>query len=720
MINLLKKQILINLFFFISLIIFPDFINTKINCSGNTSTIQVTGTASKLILETPITNFAGSLVITDQSTTSITQTLTTNNITFATTGQIVYGNALPIGSNGNISTSSIISLSGSKTLSGIATTPIKTAVLISGTDNSIIGTPIFTYPITLQDSTTTVSIGIDCKLTGSIVMNGGSVYLTKDLKLKDEIAITGSGTIYFNGYSLVYPSYISNGPISSNLNMVNANDIIINTRTSQTSNTNFIGTNNIKGTGVVLDFTGGGSFSLANDAIVYMNGFHIKGLGTTGGGNITFGNANSKLYLTDCILELAGPYTQTNGQIIFEGGFSKVISNTNSKFILSGATTKLIIDGQTLLYENSNQLPKYPFEAFSDSEIKTINNGSIKSSNNSLPNTITLYSDSSNGGTISTYNNIDLSYGQTITFFNENPNSAKDITFDGNFNTVKFPDLTQSIIVQPNITLTIKKVKLDNFDPARFLLMGSGGTLAKLVFAEYVTFEIRRDLSLSTGALPLTGITTITGNSNSTLDLGYRSITLTGDYSHLTIKGLKIRASSFNPLQCYSSTQTVVFQNSEIYMTTTGITLDTGYLQIKDYVKIRGTSESITESTIPFNFSSKGSLKINNSSTLELGYDCSLNYSPDTSQDSGIASVEKRHLIMDDKSSMLILKKSTLNIGPKGLALDRGKLVISDNVTCNTSFTSGCEFEIGSNVNFSILSGAIFNVNGSIKYIVST
>jgi len=188
----------------------------------------------------------------------------------------------------------------------------------------------------------------------------------------------------------------------------------------------------------------------------------------------------------------------------------------------------------------------------------------------------------------------------------------------------------------------------------------------------------------------------------------------------LTIKGLRLKYSSFDALKCTSYTSTVAFQNSELYMTNTGITMDSGYVQIKDYVKIRGTSETLAESTIPFNFSSKALFTITSGATLEMGLDCGFYYFPDTSQDSGSASVQKRHLVMSDTSSMLIFNKATLYTGPLGLALDHGKVIVSDNVTCNTSFTTGSEFELGSNVNFTILNGGNFNVNGAMKYVTST
>jgi len=682
------------------------------------STLTLSGTSSQLILRDSINDYSGVLNITDKRSDSIVKNSSDYSINFIDAGKIIYGGISSSSVNlGSFSPGLGLVLNGGKNFY-FENKVVNDPIYVSGIDNIISGAPFLSQPIVLQDCNTTLTLAITTKVGNNIVMNGGSLYLQNDLLLRDDCHITGSGTVYFNGYSLVYPVY--NTPIASDLTYIDANDITVNTRTNQITNSNFTGTTNIRGNNVIMDFTGGGRYTFAASSTTYINGIHFKGLGSVGGGNLILG-AGANVYLTECVLELSGTYTQTNGKITIEGGVCKVITNTGSSYVVSGASTNLTINGQELIYENSNQLPTYPFKTISGGTITTINNGAIVS--NFIPgsaNNTVLYANSAVGAVNSTDSNVDLCSGQSLTFYNENPTAAKSMIFDGNYNTVRFAEgLAQSFIVQPYISLTIRNVKFENFDPSKFLLMGAGASLAKIIFADNVTFDICKDLSLSTGALTLTGNTTITGNKNSTLTLASQSITFTGASKLLTICGTKLKYAAYDALKCTSFTSTVAFQASEIYMTNTGITVDAGYVKIKDYVQLRGVSETLAEATIPFTFSSRGLFTIDSGAIFEMDLDCGFNCYPDVSQDFGTASIQKRHFVMTDTSSMLILNKATLNTGPFGMALDDGKVVVNDNVTCNTSFTVGSEFELGSNVNLTILRSGNFNVNGAMKYVAS-
>jgi hypothetical protein len=155
-------------------------------------------------------------------------------------------------------------------------------------------------------------------------------------------------------------------------------------------------------------------------------------------------------------------------------------------------------------------------------------------------------------------------------------------------------------------------------------------------------------------------------------------------------------------------------------MTNTGITMDKGYVKIADTVKIRGTSETTPEAQTALTFSSRGLLSILSGATLELYPDTVFNYSPNIAGDGGVASVQKRHLVMADPSSMMVLHKATINTGTTGLALDRGKLFVNDVVNLKTSYTAGAEFELGSAANLSIMQSSVFNVDGLLKYVATT
>ncbi|MBA4320411.1 MAG: hypothetical protein C0412_18595, partial [Flavobacterium sp.] len=54
----------------------------------------------------------------------------------------------------------------------------------------------------LANHTCFATFAIDNELNSNIVMNGGTLYFAQNLALKDDIKITGSGTIYFYQHNL--------------------------------------------------------------------------------------------------------------------------------------------------------------------------------------------------------------------------------------------------------------------------------------------------------------------------------------------------------------------------------------------------------------------------------------------------------------------------------------------------------------------------------------
>jgi len=476
------------------------------------------------------------------------------------------------------------------------------------------------------------------------------------------------------------------------------------------------------GTGVILDFTGGGSYTIGTGTTVYVNGLHFKGLGSNGGGRIILSTATSNAYFTNCIFELNGTFTQTAGLWCIEGGYCKVISGSADKFVVSGAGTTLNINGQVLQYECRNSFPLSPFSVTSSGTITLTNGGTIGA--NYIPGgpmTLNVYNPSSVGPNYTDVN-IYCGYLTNITFYNENIATPKSMIFDGNNTWFDFGIGTtnQPVNVMQNVTLTVQNVTFRNFDPNRFVLQGSGSSQAKIIFGDNVIIEIPDDTTFATGSLTLTGTTIFYGPSNSTMYLASQAITFTGASRTLNFHGLRIKCSAFDSLKSLSDTSTIQFQDSEVYLTNTGLTIDKGYLQVLSNVKIGGVSETVVDGTVPLTFSSKGLFTIKPNSTLELGSDVIFNYAPDTSKDGGVVATQKRHFVMTDYSSVLSLHRTTINTSPTGLALDHGKVYVNDVATINTSYNAGYEFDLGNAVNLSILGGGMLNVNGLLKYVAST
>lgn len=712
------------LFFLTSILLFQHTpIKAIINFKDKASKLKLKGKKAKLKLSKPLKDISGTLEITDKESNSITQTTSADVLTFATTGLLDFGFKLGFSGEIDLNNDSLL-LRGGKSLN-LINQKVLQEIRISGTDNIISGSPLLSRPIILQDSTTTVTLALDAKLTGSIQMNGGSIYLEKDLILKDDIYITGSGSLIFNGHSLQYPVY--SNPITDSVELVSANDIWFYTHTSKTSDSKVSGTSTFRGTGVILDLTGGGTYTFKKNSTTYLNNLHIKGLGSRGGGELKLDDSNVEVYLHDCILELDGSYTQTEGRMVFIGGNNKIITHPGENFIVNGSNTILEVNGQRLYYENIGESPRNPLTTTSGGTISTPNNGEIIS--NYIPTSSDWESSGGGGPTTLAFSSTEessidkevvLDKLSSITFSNATTGTPKAMILNGNYNSIKFSNSsTTTFIVEENITLTLKNIKLENFDPARFNLQGSGGSKAKYEFKDNVTIEIEKDLTLTAEQLLFSGTSDceIYSNNNSTIILASQALKLSGA-QQVKMKNLKCKTSASDSIKVTNANATLQLQSSDLVMTNAGITWNSGNIKILDHVRLRGASETTPETTLQFNFTTPGNLTILSNSTLEINHDIEFAYNPNTTGNTSAQS--KRHFIMTDPSSTLLLNKAIINAGAPGIAFDYGKILIQNACFCKTSHTEGKEFELGSFTNTTILNNGSLSVDGILKYTPST
>ncbi len=681
------------------------------------STLTLNGTTAQLILQTPINNIDGILKITDKTSTSITQSSPANVLTFSVSGTSFFNSTSynPNGASLNITgTSSGISLSGNQSFSTSGTIP--DTVSVSGTGNTLYGNIQFQRPIIMASSTTALTIGLDTKLTASINLAGGTLSLSKDLILKDNVYLYGGGTINFNGFSLQLPGFMSSA-ITGNLTFVAANDVTVNTRTNLTGTWNFTGSglsSCLIGRGNILDLSRGGVINVGTNHTLFINSLHIKGLGAGGPGNITMAASTSKIYLSNCILDLKGTYTLTQGLMVFEGGMCKVITHTAERFVVSGATTEMRVDGTVLVYESLDKMPEYPFSITSSGTIRRVNGGEIRSDWIPSSGGETFIQQTAAQGANFTNTNIVLTSDSKIRFVNSTPATAKSMIFDGNNNTIFFQNgEDRPMTIDQNTTVTFQNVIFDNFDISK-IFIGAGSSI---IFGDGVVIRVAKNLNQSTTFWNITGNTTIVGDGSSLLTVGSQMIRLSGTNKSLTLQNLKMKWNSFDSVKVNTSTGTVNMQDCEFIMTNAGITFDLGDLNVSGRSTITG-SDSITTSTTTSNFSltTPGILTIQTNGTLIINKGTTFTYEPNTEKDGSIVSVMKRHLKMQDPSARLILDSCTISTGAKGLALDFGNLVIDGHTSFNISSNRSAEFEIGTALNVEISPSAVFLINGPMIY----
>lgn len=609
-----------------------QYINSKMNFSSTSSTLEINGTTSQLILGTVLDLFGGTLLITPSSSTSIVQTATTNVINFTNTGVFANGSSIsyPSGTYNPTSGAATLILNGGKSaeLNG----PVSQSLTVTNSSNYLTGSPVLANPVTLADANAFLNVQLTGKLTNNIVMNNGTLILQGDLYLKDNVYLTGTGNVNLNNYSLVFP--VCTSDLTHNLTFSNSNDVTVNTKTNLTGTWNFTGsTANLKGTGVILNLTGGGTIAVANGTTLNVHGLHIKGLGATGGGNITLGNSSSRINFTNCTLELSGNYTQTQGLVVIEGTGCKILCHPSEKYIVSGSSTVFRVDAQVLEYTAINQLPTYPFQTVSSGTISLINGGDIRSSY--IPGAaqnVNLTIASGSGDNL-TDASVDLTSGGTLTFVNPNIANPYSMTFNGQNNSISFGNGSSPVItVQQNVTLTFKNTRFVNFDPSKFLLQGSGGNLAKIIFGDNVTLCCEKNLSLSAGQLSCTGNVNFIGYGSPTLSLTTSSVIFSPTTTAtLAFRGMSVVCGAFNAMKSTApGFSNILFQNSDVFLTSTGLTLDTGNVVIQNSVTVNGVHESQAEGTTSLNFTSTGLFIVLGQSVLQINPDVILNYSPNT------------------------------------------------------------------------------------------
>ncbi len=695
-------------------------LSSGVNFTAPSSMLYLNGTNAKIVLNTSWNNFAGELYITNKTANSITQTATTNNINFTTLGSVFYNGVTYYPSGGTLNltgTSSSVNFSGGQNIA-LSGTQVD-QVNVAGTGNTLTGNVQLQQQINFTDSASSLTIGLDTKLTASINLNGGTLSLSKDLILKDNVYIYGGGTINFNGFSLQLPGYMGSD-ITGSYTFVSANDITVNTRTNLTGTYNFTGngtSSNLIGRGNILNLNGGGVINVGNNHTLFINSLHIKGLGAGGGGNITMAASTSKIYLSNCILDLNGTYTLAQGLMIFEGGHCKVLTHTAERFVVSGATTQLRVDGTVLYYESLDKMPEYPFSVVSSATITRANGGEIRSNWIAGSGGETLIQQTSAQGANFTNTNIVLTSDSKLRFVNATPATPKAMVFDGKNNTVFFQaGADQPITIDQNTTVTFQNVILDNFDTSKILF----GPAASIVFGDGVVIRVAKNLSQTSTFWNITGNTTIVGDGSSLVTVGTQMIRLSGTNKSLTLQNLKMLCSNFNSLKVNTTTGTVNMQDCELIMTATGITFDTGSLNFSGRSAITGADATSINGIPTFSLTTTGTLTIQSNSTLTINKDTTFNYEPNTANDSSIVSVMKRHFRMQDPSARLVLDSCTLATGTKGLALDYGNLVIDGHTYLNINTAANAEFEIGTGLNTELTPAAILDVDGAVKYISTT
>lgn len=191
----------------------------------------------------------------------------------------------------------------------------------------------------------------------------------------------------------------------------------------------------------------------------------------------------------------------------------------------------------------------------------------------------------------------------------------------------------------------------------------------------------------------------IVNGNNKILELGDGSMLIARPGSTVTFQNTKIHGIKNNYLNCMTDDGQITLRNSTIKLES-NFTFSRGSLLFEQENIITGTSKLI--------YSSARASTISSFSKLILSNDITFSYDPRIGK--------KNLLYMPNSTACLHLNKCSLHSTRTGLLLDRGTLVIDNNVTFSSEAkNSGEALELGSTLELNILGGSILELFGKIK-----
>lgn len=698
--------------FFLVALIFPSGLQSSFNFSNQYATIRLKSANSKLILETPLSNYSGTLSLKDNSV----NTISGSSVNFVD-GILNTGPLSTIFTGDLDLASEKILLQGNASLD-ILTGTIDQPIDVTGINNSISGRLTINQPITLQDSSTNLGIGIQVPLGSSLILNSGTLTLNSDLTLGEGSMIVGPGIVNSQGFRLSLGS--SPYVFDRNLTFVNDANIEMNAGVSLSNCTwNFsdvAGFSVINGNGNTLNIGMNGTISLASKHILVLNNVRLKGIGDgLNDGKIIFGDNDAIVIMTNVIIDQANDYTLSLGRIYMHET-NCIVTIKSFLFNINGPAV-LTIDGIALIWDklastdNSN-----PIIPAASSNLVLLNGGYIKSVNTTSQPTYIF----SNSASIT--ENIPVSTSGNVIAQNTNPLVPKSIHLSGNGNYISFTSgaSSQSFIVEDNVALTLSNMTLKDFNPDSITL----GTGATLELGDDTTIELSRDTYFSK-PMRIIGNVTIVGNgcnlyltNNDSLIVDAPSKTLV--IQHVNLHNMADSGVAVPRLRVNYSSAGVVMRDTTLVLDN-DYTFSGGFMNIEGIVKMTGQGKIFT-----YTSSAQSIISSNSMLLLDLGvtfsYAANVGTYPSSYQDS------KTRLMLADSSSTLCLDGATLYSTHTGISLDIGTLLVKDHSVLKSvagleegpyahgAPSTGEEPEIGNQLTVKILSGAILDIQGKVMY----
>jgi hypothetical protein len=467
--------------------------------SGKESRITVTDPTSQFIVNTAITGFNGTL----QLGTLASHNIQGSTITFNEGGLESSTLRTQLSGIYDPSAGDTVKLQGSHHLR-VDSGTLLPGLSASGTGNRLEGSVIFSNGLTLQDSSSELTLALESPLNKSITLNQGKLILDSNIILSDGVSIGADGTVDCSSYALELPAQEQSW--TSTLYIDNARGLVLRGKTDLSGTWIFgpaSGTSSVYGNGNVLDITNKGRLWVRAGHTATLHNVVIKGLGVNYG-TLLFEDSSSKLELVDSVIHLDTDYTITQGGLNIAHADSVVVTGSNTlTFDNSGVLT---VDRTLLVYDPLNTVDVENIQA-SGGNISLQNGGRVLVRAEVVSRNPLSYTAASN----LLQRSEAISNSRQISF---NRSGGTALTLDGQGFSIHFPRKQETAItIADNNVLTLTDIELNNFYP-QHVSYGSG---AELIFGNDSSIILAGDTSINY-TMTFNGETVWSGRGN-TLDL---------------------------------------------------------------------------------------------------------------------------------------------------------------------------------------------------------
>ena len=228
------------------------------------------------------------------------------------------------------------------TVSVISNSPVFPA---RDTNNTMLGFGYFQGGFTLQDATTSCTFDSVFPVSGFINMNGGTLYLRKDLVLEAPVTIIGLGKIVGNNHTITFCDSITSLPTNfssmHNVNLVFKNNVALNGQIKVRGNCT------IQGTGSTITFNNKASFIVCHNATLELQETVLANVGNNKSNtSISCVDDTGILRLNSTTVSLSADWTFAHGSIHFKNesaiaGSYNIYYTSTVPFILEPFSTLL-------------------------------------------------------------------------------------------------------------------------------------------------------------------------------------------------------------------------------------------------------------------------------------------------------------------------------------------------------------------------------------------